>query len=375
MKYMGSKLALLDNGLSTVLLRTIRTGDRFVDLFCGTGRVAWHVAESVSVPVLAVDLQQYSAVLAGAIVGRTHTIDPNHVIRMWLRPTMRTLTREEPYIAALSHDVDLDAQGVIRARHLCANVAGGPVWRSYGGHYFSPRQAATFDHLISRVPGSDEPLSTLCRAALVLAASRCAAAPGHTAQPFQPTRNALPYIRSSWDIDPIRLTESVLTSIAQRHARLPGQALVADANSVACNLRENDVVFVDPPYSNVHYSRFYHVLETVARGSCGVVSGVGRYPPSAERPKSRFSIKTQARGAMLELLKLLASNGCRVVLTFPQGDASNGLNGEELLHLARQWFRVDATLVASRFSTLGGNGGNRSSRRRSGELVMTMMPL
>ena len=90
---------------------------------------------------------------------------------------------------------------------------------------------------------------------------------------------------------------------------------------------------------------------------------------------SRFSIKTQARGAMLDLLKRLADNGCRVVLTFPQGDASNGLNGEELVRLAREWFRVDATLVASRFSTLGGNGGNRSPRRRSGELVMTMKPL
>lgn len=375
MKYMGSKLALLENGLSAALLSAIRPGDRFVDLFCGTGRVSWHIAESVSVPVLAVDLQRYGAVLAGAIVGRTHAIDPAELIRKWLRPTMQTIQHEETYIAALDHDTDLDARGVIRARHLCAKIAGGPVWRSYGGHYFSPRQAATFDHLLSRLPSSDEPQSILCRAALVLAASRCAAAPGHTAQPFQPTSGALPYIRSSWEIDPIALTESVLTGIAHRHARVAGQALVADANSVACILRERDVVFVDPPYSSVHYSRFYHVLETVARGSCGPVSGIGRYPPSSERPKSRFSVKTQARGAMLQLLKLLGDNGCRVVLTFPQGDASNGLNGEELVHLAREWFRVDATLVASRFSTLGGNGGNRSSRRRSGELVMTMMPL
>ena len=372
---MGSKLALLDRGLSAALLREIRSGDRFVDLFCGTGRVAWYVAEAVPVPVIAVDLQRYGALLAGAIVGRDHPIDPDELIRAWLHPAMQSLTQEDPYRAALDSDAELDAQGVIWARHLCTDIAGGPIWRSYGGHYFSPRQAATFDHLISRLPRADESLSNLCRAALVLAASRCAAAPGHTAQPFQPTRGALPHIRSSWDMDPIELTESILTSIALRHARVPGQALVADANDVAGNLRETDVVFVDPPYSSVHYSRFYHVLETVARGACGPVSGVGRYPPRTERPSSRFSIKTQARGAMLDLLKRLAGNGCRVVLTFPQGDASNGLNGEELVRLAREWFRVDATLVASRFSTLGGNGGNRSPRRRSGELVMTMKPL
>ena len=339
------------------------------------GRVAWHVAESAAVPVLAVDLQQYAATLAGAIIKRDHPIDPNKVIEEWLRPAKQSLSQTDPYRAALADDVRLDSRGVQRARRLCGDILGGPIWRSYGGHYFSPRQAATFDHLIRWLPSADESLLNLCRATLVLAASRCAAAPGHTAQPFQPNIAALAHIRSSWDREPIELAESILVSIAPRHARVTGQALVADANKVAKELREGDVVFVDPPYSSVHYSRFYHVLETVAQGTCGPVSGVGRYPPRSERPRSRFSLKTQARDAIVDLLQRLASNGCRVILTFPQGDASNGLNGKELVQIAREWFLVDTTLVVSQFSTLGGNGSNRNPRQRTGELVMTMKPL
>ena len=77
---------------------------------------------------------------------------------------------------------------------------------------------------------------------------------------------------------------------------------------------------------------------------------------------------------MLNLLESLAYRGCRVVLTFPQGDASNGVNGQELADLTRQWFVVKARVVDSKFSTLGGNGFNRRARHRTEELVLTLLP-
>ena len=77
---------------------------------------------------------------------------------------------------------------------------------------------------------------------------------------------------------------------------------------------------------------------------------------------------------MLELLSTIAERDCRVILTFPQNLASNGISGEDIVLAARRWFDVDARVVASRFSTLGGNNGNRSARRRSGELIALMAP-
>lgn len=376
MKYMGSKLSLLRNGLGDDLVLEAARGKRFIDLFAGTGRVAWHVAERADVPVLAVDLQQYAVILAKAVVLRDGPIDVEEIVTSWLVGPQRDMKRTEAYKASrLGQTTSLgSAEDVLRARSLCESIDAGPIWRSYGGHYFSPLQASIFDSLISSVPTDSKAIEALCRASLVLAASKCAAAPGHTAQPFQPTPTALPYIQSSWSLDPIRLVAESLRAVGPKHAKVIGDAVIADANEVAAGFGDGDVVFVDPPYSSVHYSRFYHVLESVAIGGCGEVSGAGRYPPPSERPKSRYSIKTQARSALLDLLEKLGSNGCHVVLTFPQGDTSNGLNGEQIAMFARDWFSVDAKVVASRFSTMGGNGTNRSARRRAGELVLTMRP-
>ena len=371
---MGSKLSLLENGLDVTLYREVQTANRFVDLFCGTGRVSWFVAESMPTPVLATDLQYYAVVLSGAIIGRTRPVVAKEIVDYWLGPARDSVHCSDNLEIAMKNSRNLEADAIRHARHLCAEVPGGLIWRSYGGHYFSPFQAVAFDCLIEHLPREDEALSDLCRASLVLAASKCAAAPGHTAQPFRPSISALPFIRSSWHRDPIDLTLSILEGMASRHANVLGESFVGDANDVAEGLCEGDVVFVDPPYSNVQYSRFYHVLETIARGTCGPVSGVGRYPPQSERPRSEYSMKSQSRVAISDLLRRLAHRGCRVVLTFPYGDASNGLNGEQLIEMARDWFSVDVCIVDSHFSTLGGNGYNRRARHRTEELLLTMRP-
>lgn len=374
MKYMGSKLSLLDDRLGAALQQEVHSANRFVDLFCGTGRVSWFVAQSMPIPVLASDLQEYAVVLAGAVIDRDYAVDVKRVIDCWLDPARKTLPTIRNYRLATANSSNVDADIVYDARRLCARVDGGTIWRAYGGHYFSPQQAVTFDHLIGHLPPNSDPLSSLCRASLVLAASQCAAAPGHTAQPFQPSVGALPFIRTSWHKDPIGLIPSILKKLASSFALVQGEALVADANIVVTTLNEGDVVFVDPPYSDVQYSRFYHVLETIARGSCGPVSGVGRYPPQIERPRSQYSLKSQASIAMTTLLQDLANTGCRVVLTFPFQGASNGVDGQGLVDMAKELFEVDICIVHSRFSTLGGNGYNRRARQPTKELLLTMRP-
>ena len=374
MKYMGSKLTLLDDQLGDVLHREVQTAKRFVDLFSGTGRVSWFIAETTPVPVLACDLQQYAVVLADAVIGRDSPIELRQIVESWLDPALASLQYDENYELAIANSSNIDADAICCARRLCAEIRGGVVWEAYGGHYFSPLQALTFDHLVGCLPSSSDTLLSLCRASLVLAASKCAAAPGHTAQPFQPSVRALPFIRASWSKDPIRLISAILEGLVSRHARVRGKAIMADANAVVSTLDEGDTVFVDPPYSDVQYSRFYHVLETIARGGCGPVSGVGRYPPQNERPRSVYSLKSQASLAMSMLLRNLASRGCRVVLTFPSVGASNGIDGQELVGIARELYDLDVQIVHSRFSTLGGNGSNRRARQSTEELLLAMRP-
>src|SRR5262245_59297263 len=84
MKYMGSKRAMLRNGLGEALYREARGRRRIVDLFCGSGAVAWFVAENIALPVLAVDLQEYAVTLARSVVQRETSLDSEDLALQWL---------------------------------------------------------------------------------------------------------------------------------------------------------------------------------------------------------------------------------------------------------------------------------------------------
>jgi len=145
-------------------------------------------------------------------------------------------------------------------------------------------------------------------AACIAAASECVASPGHTAQPFQPTKGAGKYILESWRRDPLERCKNNLEFLCPKFAKVPGSVITADAQNVISQLNSRDLVFIDPPYSGVQYSRFYHVLETIARCNKQIsVSGVGRYPSLDERPQSKFSNISQAKDA----LKLILKRYCR----------------------------------------------------------------
>jgi hypothetical protein len=136
-------------------------------------------------------------------------------------------------------------------------------------------------------------------------------------------------------------------------------------------------VFCDPPYSAVQYSRFYHVLEGVARGGWAEVSGTGRAPEGSDRAISEFSLKSKATVAMDELLRRLHSRGCSAMITFPDAEASNGLSAERITEQAKGSWNVETHYVDSSHSTMGGPSGDvaRGSRRSVKEAVLLLSPL
>ncbi len=378
MKYMGSKRYMLQNGFGSAITAAAADSERVVDLFAGSAAVSWYAAERFKQPVLAVDLQSYSAILARAVIARTKPLDLESIERQWLTPTLRSARATKQWSPSGHFDQPTTKTRVREARRFCAREEVGPIAAAYGGHYFSPRQALLIDRALLRLPAR-EPNRSACRAALIAAAAYCAAAPGHTAQPFQPTVSALPYIRENWGRDPIAYARSWLREIAPRHARKRGATEVADALDVAERLSSTDLVIIDPPYSDVQYSRFYHVLEAIARADESsaevTISGVGRYPPFAQRPRSDFSLKSRSEEAIEDLLDALADAGCRAIITFPKALCSNGLSGIQIARLARRQFKVQTKTVKGNFSTLGGNGTTRAARAASAELIISLSPL
>jgi len=377
MKYMGSKRAMLQNGLGKIIIEQSRKAERFVDLFCGAGAVSWFVSQNTDLPVFAVDLQNFAVILAKSVICRNSPLVPEKIAQYWLEDLDEKIQKHPFWDAALTlskfkkgiHEVVSDS------RELCSmESTDGPIWNAYGGYYFSPLQALTFDSMLSMLPKSDDERN-VCLAALISTASKCAASPGHTAQPLQPTKTAGKFIKISWSLDPISLCKKELEFICSQYARVKGDALVDDAISVASTLHPNDLVFIDPPYSDVQYSRFYHVLETIARSRKTTSNGAGRYPPIAERPQSGFSKKSESISSLNYLLTNLHKSGSRLIFTFPEEKCSNGLSGELIRNIASKMYHIESYSVDGKFSTLGGNNTLRASRNKSKELILLMTPI
>lgn len=119
MKFMGSKRSMLLNGLGEAIAEMAPSHRRFVDLFTGSGVVAWHVAQKYDVEVLAGDLQQFCVVLASSVISRTKPLDGR-----WL----------DDWIAAA--DVELRASSIlVEAKRLQELFAMQTLneWRSAQG--------------------------------------------------------------------------------------------------------------------------------------------------------------------------------------------------------------------------------------------------
>jgi adenine-specific DNA-methyltransferase len=375
MKYMGSKRWMLQNGLGELLAASGQDAKRFVDLFSGSGAVATHVARNFPIPVLAVDLQLYSSVLTGAIVQRQSELPWEGLWTNWYKSASGIVgSYRPPRAEKLTRNV------VEELRDWCEGREGLPMTRAYGGHYFSPTQGVWLDALRNSLP-EEEPGRTVALAALIQAASRCAASPGHTAQPFQPTKSAKRFISEAWNKDIAAATKTSLVELSKAFAQKTGSVLIGDANAAADTIKSDDLVFLDPPYSGVHYSRFYHVLESIACGSTGPVSGTGRYPDQALRPRSLYSLKGKSADALSQLFSKISVKGASAILTFPAHNCSNGLSGNLVLKLAQDHFQVQEKRVKSKFSTLGGTkdakdtlGKGRAARQSAWELILSLIP-
>lgn len=381
MKYMGHKGRIIEPIIEAVG-SVLSKSSRIADPFCGSGTVSWHLANTFPNSVWAGDLQGFAVARAAAVVARKGR--PSDVaLNNWIQRADEAAESNSGRLNGAA--VDLPAKwSAARARHIVGehrHTAEGfrstssrallpVITRAYGGHYFSLRQAIIFDALRSNLPVNRD-AKRLALSALVGAASKCSASPGHTAQPFQPTEGASRWLLDAWRRAPQTYLVDEWHAALAFEAKAPGKALVCNAQKLTNLMEPGDVVFLDPPYSGVHYSRFYHVLETLVRGEDVSVDGRGRYPPPEQRPASSFSRKSEAVVALEGLLDVCADRKLRVILTFPIDTQSNGLSASSIkLALRRRFSKVSSTEACSTFSTLGGKAGGRAARLAQKEAII-----
>ena len=210
----------------------------------------------------------------------------------------------------------------------------------YGGPYFSYSQSLALDSLAAAI--NHEFASHACPtlvASMLYAASNTASTVGsHFAQP-----------PSTWSRDGAVKQNAVNAVMKKRRVSVyekfrdamnyyrtaapsPNavQTTTADfSDSLTEHRSKSGVVYADPPYTRDHYSRFYHVLETIARAdSPGVSLSLTTQQPTrglyrADRHQSPFSIRTLAKPSIEHIMRSCADSNTPLVLSYsPQGSGT-----------------------------------------------------
>jgi adenine-specific DNA-methyltransferase len=363
-QYLGSKWRLLDV-LEHVVDGLTDPGDPVCDLFSGSGVVAQRLARRRR--VVAVDVQEYSRVITSALL--CPAVLPAGVAAATMLAARRRHQRLHHQIAklaayeaaamraALAGDAvplcDVLEHGSILAfkrqggepppalaallDDAAGTLAGGPdsvLTRYYGGLYFSYRQAAALDAIAAAARELPDPYRDTALAALLSTTSEIVSTVGSQfAQPVRPRGgDGRPKAAAVASVARKRRTP-VLERYAgwlERYQRLPGAVhrhavIRSDYRSALAVLSTGvGAIYADPPYTRDHYSRFYHVLETIALGDEPEVSKVrigrstrlSRALYRAERHQSPFCIRTEVTGAFRGLFEHAVKLGAPLVLSY-----------------------------------------------------------
>lgn len=367
--YLGSKLRALSS-IQEALSGVSSEVSTVYDLFAGSGTVSLFLAQSR--PVVSVDIQEYSRVLASALLS-PETIRHDELTEIVsaevdkssrfgaLGAAMPLIELEQEAIKQASTGkvellADLLESGSLQIcegraenalvakahREVKQRVSALPdagkysamILRHFGGLYFSFRQAAELDVILSVSHGyRQNAKDTLLAAALTCASDLVNTVGKQFAQPIRP-RNKQGEIKGNLYAlvvrDRMRVASTSFLNAATKFSNLERPPLECKAvradylDYISTADLKGGVVYADPPYTRDHYSRFYHVLETMALRDDPKISTNkvrGRVLPSRgayreDRHQSPFCIRSQAPMAFDQMFFRVSAQGVPMVVSY-----------------------------------------------------------
>ncbi|MFG1938856.1 DNA adenine methylase [Micromonospora tulbaghiae] len=235
----------------------------------------------------------------------------------------------------------------------------------FAGGYFSVRQSIQIDALRYAIDkeASREPDWDWMTSAWLSAAAVVINAPGHTAQYLRVSgENSQKRVRRAWSRDVWEVFAERVDAISQE-GTTSWRGKNVSCNTDALKLITSDeldgigVIYADPPYTKDHYSRYYHVYETLYRYDFPASNGFGRYRD--DRFVTGFSVKTKVEAAFGALASGAKARGVPLVLSYPDNGLL-GLAGVDLMGLLESHFStVTVKSRAYNHSTLGASGGEQ----------------
>ena len=404
LNYLGSKLRLLNFIEENVRKVTLESAG-VCDLFAGSGCVSYKLSRLF--PVVACDIQGYSKIICDALLHNCE-IDQTKIVSLsdikksddacclirCFEPLIKleeeaienkdlqTLTdilehgsvevfnlkkKDSPLAKTLSLvSSNLDANGLTNEKSL--------ISRYYGGIFFSYRQAVQIDILLDII---NSKIYAECRnillAALLSTASDMVDTVGkHFAQPIKARGSngmikKTVYTKAVQDktINAMKLYHEWLQKyIALPRGRFQNTTMQCDYMECLNNLPDNvRTIYADPPYTRDHYSRFYHVLETMVLRDSPEISTVNIHGNTQisnglyrkDRHQSQFCIKSQAPDAFRNMFSVVSRSNRNLLLSYSPYDETKKshprvVTMHQLLSLAKEYFDNVDQISAGHFT-------------------------
>jgi len=237
-------------------------------------------------------------------------------------------------LAALEHEIPVVSSNAKMERERI-RLASAPTAAPYrlfsiifAGGYLGLSQSIEIDSIryaidqLSRQKNINEEQHRWMCLALCQATSKVATTTGHFAQFMKVKTTTIPRFvaqrsRSVWHewLRAIFKFEPLSTRSWRARNLVFREEAVSLLDQLYKKNKKPSIIYADPPYTSDHYSRYYHLYETLLKYDYPPSNGIGRYRP--DRFASHFSTKSKVREAVDNLIAASAQLGSVLVLSYP----------------------------------------------------------
>lgn len=339
-KYMGSKRELVRDIVYTI--NEIYEGEAVCDLFAGTSILSGALGQNVS--MYSNDIQEYSAILAKTYLGNYNWKKFEGLIEDLIAVAQQHVDRVHQHYPNLQFSYEFEQslnefntieQQQQKLIYLDFKDVGHHLFiKNYSGTYWSFEQCLWIDALrVAAEEYSKTPVYYPILSSLMFAMAYNAQSTGHYAQ-YRDANNT----DSMNDIIIYRKKEilpyfkSKLTELIESLGKNDFKHIVTSLDYRECldNLPTGVLVYADPPYAFVHYSRFYHALETLVKYDYPEVLFKGRY--RSDRHQSPFCKRTEVRNAFREMFIRVKHKSAKIILSYSD---TGMISVEDILNIAQ----------------------------------------
>lgn len=398
--YLGSKTRML-LPIKQYIDELNENNGRVCDLFCGSGVVSEFLLKWYD--ILAIDIQNYSKIYCEArLTCGEKNIDYDSIISEIKESNARKnnlidykpiLEYEKQGMIALHQGIlepiyEIIEKGSLYAylekfeyadkalspmlQKTFAKVAkniqqkmkslDSSIVRYYGGLYFSYQQAIDIDAIATYAFSKDKAMKCKILAALMSATTDVVNTVGKQfAQPLKVSnkdgtlkKNLARKILVDREMDVFEKFAVWFKYYMERPESTHTFDIICDDYiEVLKKLKPGDieVIYADPPYTRYHYSRYYHILETICLHDNPDISttfpngkgGLSRAIYRNDRHQSPFCIKSKAPKAFDDLFKYAKKAQASIVLSYSPYDKKSGatprlLSIDEIVNIAKKYY-------------------------------------